>query len=571
MPADDKQDRFRPHECGMGRKLTFRVPRHTSKPPRPLIVSDRAATLLLLFSIQKQTDAYTPELVNPAVYRVLQKFDRPPTSLLYIPRNLQPSPFEYYCTVNEGDSSFQTEPRLLVTKLLTGLWCELQLFYDVYAGLRKKQQTTRLTEGSEYHDKLEKEEHALADLTGAEAELAEVAAKHSEEDTLYLGRNLSLAIWCKANTEHVIKRGINLAHTRHAREIAVHAYVNLETGNLATEEDQFEDSVLVNGIADIVQFEPKNKEAAEGNSDISADNLLQEFSGLSLSSQVWDLSRLIPEAEEELQRDYQKYNIQVRDVKTRGTKSLPKSKLQLNAARLQCMYYTRFLRNLMRNQDFAYASYQENARRRQVDPDSHIGEAHATVLLLQNFEALALDYVRLAKGEDIGYETHDSIMREMYSSEEEAIRLNYNLSRFISEEQFRSFLRIVYGDDLASDEVDISPLFNSWRYPLTARFFLARSTQILYTLRQYESSTVCVDYHHAKSSTLISSLEYPYHVKEVNAALKDAAMFWSGKRQPRGTDSEFKCQNCDYRSRCPVLNKQSQQSIGALIYHDLLS
>lgn len=552
----------------MGRTLKFRVPKQVLRRPQALVTSDRAATLPLLFDIRKETNLYEPETPPPGVFRVLEKFGRPSTSLLHIPRNLQPDPFTYFCTENLADESYVTEPRLLVTKLLTDAWCELQLFYDVYAGLHRKQLTGRLAEGISYHDKLESEEHEVADMSATVEKLGEVAASHTKEDALYLGRNELLAAWCKNMAEHAIKRGISLAHTRHSRELMVHGYIDLETGKLIEKTEDLHKGVLVNGIADIVQFEPKDK--ATDLPEVASDTTeAPELRSITLASPVLDLKREIPEAKRELQRDIDQKMLQIIDVKTRGVKSLPKPVLQLKAAKIQCMYYTRFIHNLAKDVDFAYASYQENAKRRNIDADSDIGEAHAAILLLENFEALALDFIRLAKGETIGFESHDAVMKEKYR-EVDAEKVNYSFSRFIPEEEFKDLLAKVYGDKLASSSVDISALFKPWRYPLTPRYFMARAAQILNTLERYRSATVGVDYHHAKSSTFIGSKVYPYSVKEHNKAMRDAANFWTGKRLPREADLKFKCQNCEFKSRCPAVNKPSKESIGALIYHDLL-
>lgn len=556
-------------QCGMGRTFTFRVPRRIPKRPQALVTSDRASTLPLLFEIRNE-GLSVPEAPSPNVYRVLEKFKKPLSLLLYIPEKLEPNPFTYYTTENAADPTIVAFPRLLVTKLLSYAWCELELFYRIYSGLQKKEVTTRLAEGSEYHDRLENEEHERADMSSAVDQLTEIAAQHSPEKAIYLGRNQGLAEWAKSVTEHSIKRGISLAQTRHAREIDVHSFIDFETNRPVERVEDLHKGVLVRGIADIVQFERKS--GTEKKNDIHPVEFPEataEIDKISLMTPIWDLNRAIPELKEEVQISRDDYFLQVRDVKTRGVKSLPKQELQLKAAKDQCMYYTRFFLGFTKDIRFTYESYQESARRREIDIDAEIGEAHAVILLLEKFEALALDYVRLAQGQPLGFAPHDEIMSEIYENQGEGNE-DYDLSKFISEKEFKEILENIYGDTLAVKSIEISVLFKPWKYPLTPRYFIARVSQVYDIFNGYDASTVAVDYHHSKLGTIIGSKVYPYTVKANNEALKEAVNFWTGRRPPREADSRWKCNNCEFNSRCPAINKPFKQSIGALIYHDLL-
>lgn len=557
-------------QCGMGRTFTFRVPRRIPKRPQALVTSDRASTLPLLFEIRNEVGLSVPEAPSPNVYRVLEKFKKPLSLLLYIPEKLEPNPFTYYTTENAADPTIVAFPRLLVTKLLSYAWCELELFYRIYSGLQKKEVTTRLAEGSEYHDRLENEEHERADMSSAVDQLTEIAAQHSPEKAIYLGRNQGLAEWAKSVTEHSIKRGISLAQTRHAREIDVHSFIDFETNRPVERVEDLHKGVLVRGIADIVQFERKS--GTEKKNDIHPVEFPEataEIDKISLMTPIWDLNRAIPELKEEVQISRDDYFLQVRDVKTRGVKSLPKQELQLKAAKDQCMYYTRFFLGFTKDIRFTYESYQESARRREIDIDAEIGEAHAVILLLEKFEALALDYVRLAQGQPLGFAPHDEIMSEIYENQGEGNE-DYDLSKFISEKEFKEILENIYGDTLAVKSIEISVLFKPWKYPLTPRYFIARVSQVYDIFNGYDASTVAVDYHHSKLGTIIGSKVYPYTVKANNEALKEAVNFWTGRRPPREADSRWKCNNCEFNSCCPAINKPFKQSIGALIYHDLL-
>lgn len=519
----------------------------------------------MLFEIRKDTPL-AQDLPHENVLRVLEKFERPQNLLLYIPRDLQPDPFTYYGTTNMSDQLMIDNPRLSVTKLLTGAWCELEMFYRVYAGLPQKVMTASLAGGTEYHDKLEVEEHERADMSSAKDQLAEIAEGHSPEETAYLARNVDMAHWARSVTEHSLKRAMTLAQKGHAREVSVHNFIDMETCKLVEQAEDLHKGVLVRGIADIVQFQRKDGlESVELAERMKLDSEGTEIDKVVLYAPLWDLSRAIPEAKEEIQKYRGEYYLQVRDVKTRGRRTLPAAKLQLKAAKDQCLYYTLFLLGFTKNPGWTYALHEEYARRPNLDVDASIGEAHAAVLLLENFQALAIDFVRLATGQPIGYDYHDTIMKEKYSDTES----NYNLSRFILQDVFEDLLEKVYGDTLALKSIDTSVLFRPWKYPLTARYFIGRVAPVYDIFEGFEASTVAVDYHHRDLGTIIGSKVYPYSVKMVDDVMREAVNFWTGRRQPREADVKFKCNNCEFNSRCPAINKPFKQSIGELIYHDL--
>lgn len=558
----------------MARTLAFRIPKQVLKRPQALVTSDRAATLPLLFEICKVAGSSEQEQPSPNVFRVLETFKKPSTSLLDIPRNLETSPFEYFTTYNSGDGSYTTEPRLLVTRLLTGSWCELQQFYHIYSGLHKKDVTRRLAEGTVYHSKLENEEHERVDVEKELGQLQAVASAHSAEEIEYLGRNYEEALWSKKIVQHTISRGIVLAQTRHVRELMVHVFADLDKGTFVLNSAGLALGVLVSGIADVILIESKKEAKQASNCEKSSnkvDTITAETRELSLFMPLWDLNQLIPQYKKEFQGEANSLTLKVTDVKTRGLKNLPRVKLQLDSARVQCMYYTHFIHSMARDTNCTYASYLENAKRRKVKADEPIGEAHAAIILLENFESMVLDFLRLARGEALDFDVHDDYMKERYGDAESAQALNYNLSQFIPQTEFLALIEDIYGDSLARLGLDISPLFRSWRYPLTARYFMARAAQIFNIFESLGSSNVEVEYHHAKSGTVIGSKVYPYSEKELKQEFHHASSFWTGRRRPKPADVKFKCSNCEFSSRCPAVVKPSKESIGELIYHDLLA
>lgn len=241
----------------MTRVLTFKVPQSTRKSPTPAL-SDRSTTWLLIQQLGPGDETkWSPP--TPKEEMVLQAFRMPPDSLLDVPQDSLPPPFAYHSAVN-GEANYVTQPRLSVSKLLTDSWCELREYYEVYAGLPVFVRTRRMQAGSDYHKKLEDADHKVADTKTVAQLVREALLRYSPKEKEMLQQNEFAATLAQNWTEQVVVRLLGVPHTKHAREVFVHGFLDLKTGKLATCEEELLQAVLVNGVADIVKMDEWNGE-----------------------------------------------------------------------------------------------------------------------------------------------------------------------------------------------------------------------------------------------------------------------------------------------------------------------
>lgn len=553
----------------MARVISFKVPKGAKRPPKEAFASDRSSTWELLQKLHPDANLSMPP-ASAVAQKALERFERSQDSLLVPPKHL-PLPFAQHSTIN-GDKSYITQPRLSVTKLLTESWCELREYYKVFAGLPAEPRTKRLKEGSEYHGKIEALTHKTANT-----ELVADQITHLTGDDQDLVKNPKAADMGREWTERVVVRILSVARRSGAREILVHGFLDFKSASLVSSPDGLHLGVLVNGIADIVQLEDCEREeerlklvkdAGEESADTTGDSSLHDIGLMVIESpenvlpSVSDLSILIPKAKKEAEMKAKTHSLHVGDVKTRRVDSIPAQASVVDSARIQCMYYAYFLCNLAQDSNFAYASIMENAKRRQVDPHAAIGIAHVNNILLSNFGVLVKDFLRLAKGDKIGFAPFDDSLPESAPM--------YSLSQLASEVEFREMLTIVSGKVPEFSEVDISALFSPWQRPLTFSYFAARAAQAYNVLEHFQPTTVGVEYHNSRTGQIIESRRYEFDQSDFDTQMERACLFWDGTREPEATDDVGKCRYCNFQSRCPAINVPKQESIGGLIYDNLL-
>lgn len=520
----------------MSRVLTFRVPPEQQQAPKPLL-SDRSSTWPLL--PQLAPTAVRPALPpSPKEELVLNVFGRGPDSLLMPPKHSLPPPFAFYTQFN-GDALYMAEPRLLVTKLLVLSWCELREYYEVYAGLPRRVPTARLTQGTDYHRVLEERLHRAIDPLTVSARVEEILGEMPEERVLALTQGGSMAFKLAHQwVEQILVRCLAVAHTGYAREMHLHGFLDLTSGELATSKSTIGQGVLVNGIADMVRLEP----------DPYGDDRALQWD----PQAVLELGPALEGAKARMDRLATNHTLEVRDVKTRAYNNVPKQSLVVEAARDQCMYYAQFLTTLAQDEEYAYQSLVENFTRRHIQTSHPLGEAHAAALLITNFGVLVEDYMALARGDALGFAPFDNATT-FYVTEQPPEA--YSLANFVDERTFRTLLADFHGDYFA--DVDISVLFRKWQRPLTPAYFCARAAQALHLFEKLKPSSVCVEYHNVKTGRIIECKSFPFDKPTLEEASKRAAQFWAGTRPPISTDDTERCKSCDFRSRCAAVNEQA--------------
>lgn len=547
--------------------IRFRIPATEPKRKQKTVVSDPDLTWNAMKSIVSIKYGKNVNISNLEERRVLRAFKLPSNDPLPIPRPpIRPTPFEYHSNVNE-DASYVQQPRLSVTKLLTSGWCDLRTFYEIYAGLRKVV-SKRLFTGTAHHEKLEKKAHPALDSEALEQEIDKASVLLTKDEKKMLFSSKMASKLASEWSEKVVTRLLEMCSTKKLREIQIHGYLSFDKKDLATNVDDIHGSILVNGVVDIVSLDKANHTAEEPLQEKGHVQTKQHAIDLddshntersSLPDEILDLRIEIPKAKATLTALAKDHHFHVTDVKTRAFDSIPTQLSVIFSARDQCLIYGQLLFNISRDSHFAYESTLENARRRNVNPDEPISVGYAIELLVKQFNTLALDYMRIAKGEDIGFAGYDSIA----TSEPET---KYSLSQFLSEEQLKTMLADLYGPESSYLEMDLSILFKTWAKPLTLRYFAARAAQAYNMFEAFEPGSVNVEYHKVNSTKLLARIQYAFDQQLLKDTLERAASFWNGERLPEGVKHRSRCNNCVFRNRCPVKNEIHKQSFVEEIY-----
>lgn len=538
--------------------ITFRIPGAESRRKPRAVKSDPLSTWPTIQSIIPKGARLDASTMTIEEHRALEAFKVAKHSFLPLPKpQIRPSPFEYFCSVNE-DRSYLTQPRLSVTKLLTGAWCELQSFYDVFAGLREAK-SSRLTTGVKHHEKLEKRAHPRLDSELVDKSIQEATLEHTEEEKVALFKTRMAYQLASQWSEKVVTRLIQMAFRGLLREIQVHGFLDLDKGRFANDTQEIPGLILVNGVVDIVKVDSFNHNTSEPLYEKQGPNLIMENAKTAeLLNEILDLSIEIPRAKEHLTKLSKDHYLHIGDVKTRRVDNIPAQESVLLSAKNQCLIYSQLIDILARNPEFGYLSWVENGIRRNVDPNEPISIGFAAELLLEQFSTLALDYLRLARGEPIGFGPFDQLQSALSTEQ-------YSLSDFTSKEQFHRMLEELYGADSNFLNLDISPLFESWKKPPTLRYFAARAGQAFNIFEAFLPGSVSVEYYNIRTNKLLQSIHYAYDKENLKKVVLDSATFWNGSREPAGTESKSRCTYCKFQNRCPVKNDAGLEKIAKRI------
>lgn len=224
---------------------------------------------------------------------------------------------------------FRTFPQkpLSVSDLTAGAWCELQYEYTLTrlpGG--KKTRTTAMKEGSKLHQKLEDEVHTTVQV--------EIATK---EDAF------GLKVW------NIIQGLRTLRDTGVTRELEVWGLVD---GN------------VVNGLIDFLSYQNPNPEFEE--EWLSSQGSQAEAEGKSQHK----ITNFFPSHRPEKSQPEYIRKVYLTDVKTRGSKSLPKG-AALRPTKVQLYLYHRFLSDMASDK----VDYLQVFRRYGLDVDAPFSDA----------------------------------------------------------------------------------------------------------------------------------------------------------------------------------------------------
>jgi exonuclease V len=515
------------------------------------------------------------------------------------PGYIKETPFEYHSKYN-SDTSYVSIPRLSVTKLLTFQWCELREFYTIFSGSPVKKETKEMKLGTEAHLKLELETHNLIDVEDIERITDEFVEKKIDsskrhintladpDDILLAKDDLSkltellhgaIPESSMANEwmSKIISRLFTLINTSEAREVLVHGYLDFQTSHFTSNLHDFQlnqlNLVLVSGVVDYLKlFNPHDKTDYSMFEDIQ-DHV--EFTYLSQRKHQWiDLSQFLKDIDPIIKEYSDTYKIAITDVKTRSWNKLPQQESVLQAAKLQVEYYRNMFGILAGEFDDIEIGYEmllENAKRRNLDVDKPISIKSALALLKANHTIILKDYVKLANGEAIGFESFDRFSQERYLNQGS----EYDFTKVLegtNREDYISQIKASDKDGFDFDEILTSDILKAWKIPLTLRYFAARSSQLFHLCKPFLSDSLSIEYHNIKNDQCFHTNYYNYNANEIDEVTAKASAFWNGTRPPIPVQDLSKCNYCDFSSRCVIPNPHknvpgSYGSVGSKMKH----
>lgn len=546
-------------------KITFKVPRIPAPSFQTAPASDRSSTWHLIEQIGPSPAKLGLPPPGDAESKVLSAFGASPDSLLDPRRPLMP-PFQFHSTFN-SDPLYVEQPRLLVLKMITTSWCELQRFYDVYAGLPPIKANLYLQRGKDYHKKLEDEAHKPVDEKPLQVTVNQLLNMLPEEERELMVSPKEYSHLAINWMTHTVGRILDLSKIGVAREVVMHGFLDLANGKILRAGDETLASVLVNGIADIVLLKRLGTERDvedEDNSQTDAENVqilasfpLDSHSSLPVSDWgVVDLDAEFLQAKIKFDDLLKDYGVEIRDIKTRTGRNIPRQQLVVLGAKVQCMYYAQFLDELTKSDKGALQSILSNCERRNVLVDQALGLATAIELLVIHFPLMIRDCVELA--------TEGKFTCFYASADSENKYEPFDFSRFISQTDFTELVAQTYPDHPEYTDYDISALFQPWKSPLTMRYFAVRAAQAFHLLEKLVPISVGIEYHQPSKDAIIARKLYKFDKNILEEEAHSAASFWGGTRAPQETQDKGMCNSCEYRHRCTAINSQGD-SVGTFV------
>lgn len=446
----------------------------------------------------------------------------------YLSHNLPQSGSSLFHNCLPPIKSPQRAKRLSVTSLLTKSWCEIRFAYDMYSQIPRFT-TPELSLGLKQHSHLELITHPPnKDLLQFESEW------NVPEDKL-------IDQWIQT-----IYRLVYLFVDGEAREIPCFAYIDSKDDKFSFIDDlqsskykeyfgkvnsiNFEDYydknkkgqfILLSGIIDHLKLKSTTNNQKES-------HFLHSFSAI--QNPHYDVQLLLNDIKQMV--SIKKLSIEVGDVKTRQTFSIPKQNSVLNSSKIQVMYYNKFLSNMSKDASITYQGLLLNAFERGYNIDEPLHPLKIFSLILQN-PFLISDMKKLKQGKKIGFPQFDNYIKQHYTT-----KMDLSVYR----DKFNSPL---------SDELNL--LCAEWEFPLTIRYLAVRLSQLYYFVGQLVSKNLLIEYY--CRGVNFENLFFEYDESNFMVYHMNSLRFWFGKRdietfQPNFYNFSTFCKKCDYHDVC---------------------
>lgn len=481
-------------------------------------------------------------LNNKPLIQLFNNWNLEETDNLPLKSPIDLNPYEFHSRFNE-DISYITHPRLSVTKLLTDRWCDLREYYTIYASSPRYKSSPQLQLGLDLHQKLELELHHFIDTEILSLKLEDIIIKKDLSSSSLINGYIKESESASDISEKIIIRLFKLVTTSECREVLTHGFLDTECLQLVYESSSIsEKNILISGIIDSLTL--KN---AENKDEYSLFEDIQNYMKFNykIINDIYlvDLFSFLPDVREILFDYRDNYKVQVTDVKTRSFNKIPSQESVLNSSKIQTFYYLKFLKLLSQGDAyFGYTSLMRNLEIKGCDLDAPINIKTLIILLRKHLDLFLLDFLKLARGEPIGFEPYDDYAKNNY------INYEYNVELLLDNEDLKFLSEEEYNFEL------IKELLCTWKFPLTLRYFIARASQFYRLLNVFESDTTTIEYHNNKTGYCFQEIEYQYNDEELKNHIRTSGQFWIGLREPNFTDDLSKCKYCEFESKCTIPN-----------------
>ncbi|CAK4024689.1 Exonuclease V, chloroplastic [Lecanosticta acicola] len=377
---------------------------------------------------------------------------------------------------------FRTKPKkpLSVTDIVSPAWCELQYWYSLTRYGRVKK-TPAMKAGSKIHKEKEREVHVEVPV--------EITTKEDR---------LGLRLW------NIIGGLRTLRATGLTRELEVIGLVDgqvmvgvIDEISYTCPDEALEEKILE--AADLGRGGKRKKKDA-----IPADQTtMSDFFGGDAQSKTLDV-------EHGRLRSRRPANIYLTDIKTRGSKSMPKLEGQMRATRMQLMLYRRLLNDLAANNVDAEPVFE----RYNVDPHGRFSDS---------FIAQLADLNTPASTQPPQHEEDDENDEPLCANpqpEQDA------LDEVLQHQTCSSLWALMISE--FSKTISVNAISSSISPLLTAEF--------------------------RKSDTgvLIGRQSFAYDAEVLEGYVQEEMRWWKGERQAKGVDVEesYKCKMCEFAEKC---------------------
>lgn len=488
------------------------------------IINGNKARLVKNLSKSQQKENY----ISSKIAKVREIFGNDNKYPEYLSYNLPQNGSSLFHNGLPPIKSPQRAKRLSVTSLLTKSWCEIKFVYDIYSQIPRFV-TPELSLGLKQHSYLELVTHPPnKSLLQFESQWNVPEEKLIDQWIQTIYRLVSLFIYGEAREipcfAYIDSKDDKFSFIGDSQSSKYKEY--FERINSIDFEDYYNKNkksqyILLSGIIDHLKLKSTVNNQKEGRS-LHALSVLQ--------NPHYDVQLLFNDIKQII--SMKKLSIEVCDVKTRQTFSIPKQNSVINSSKIQVMYYMKFLLSMSKDASTTYQGLLLNAFERGYNIDEPIHPLKIFSLILQN-PFLISDMNKLKQGENIGFPQFDNYIKQNNTTKMDLSMYKDKFNRLLLNE--------------------LDSLCDVWEFPLTIRYLAVRLSQLYYFLGQIISKNLLIEYYCRGVNFENLLFEYDEVILMIHHI--NSLRFWFGKRdietfQPNIYNFSTFCKSCDYCNVC---------------------